>query len=190
MFGACRMGRLVAPQRRLLRAAHQPARLDAGGAVADLHPALRGGSGVPHPQERTVNPSHLASARRPRAGAYPGVLSRLCAVEDVGAVAEPCRPGQQSAHDPPGTRCRAKHRPRPADRTPATTRTAIALRRTPRSRPGHAAPAARSTPARTPANAHRRTHNVVPTRDAKPLKLLVRPPQTAEVGLALRPVSV
>jgi hypothetical protein len=33
-----------------------------GPTVADLYPAHRGGSGVPHPQERPLNPSRLASA--------------------------------------------------------------------------------------------------------------------------------
>src|SRR5208337_5076563 len=39
MVEARRMGRLVASQRRLLRAAHQSARLELRGAVADLYPA-------------------------------------------------------------------------------------------------------------------------------------------------------
>src|SRR5271166_3736968 len=48
MVAARRMGRLVASQRRLLRAAHQSARLELRGAVADLYPAFRGGSGLSH----------------------------------------------------------------------------------------------------------------------------------------------
>ena len=50
----------VAPQRGLLRAAHQRRRLDAEDAVADLHPAHRGRSRLPHPQERAVDPADLA----------------------------------------------------------------------------------------------------------------------------------
>ena len=38
--------------------------------------------------------SHLASAHRSGASPYPGVLPRLCAVEDAGAVAKPRRTGQ------------------------------------------------------------------------------------------------
>src|SRR5208283_2616063 len=49
MVEARRMGRLVASQRRLLRAAHQSARLELRGAVADLYPAFRSGSGLSHP---------------------------------------------------------------------------------------------------------------------------------------------
>ena len=64
MVEARRMGRLVAPQRRLLRAAHQSARLELRGAVADLHPALRSGSGLSHPQERAVDPSRSGISAR------------------------------------------------------------------------------------------------------------------------------
>ena len=49
MVEARRMGRLVASQRRLLCAAHQSARLELGGAVADLYPAFRSRSGLSHP---------------------------------------------------------------------------------------------------------------------------------------------
>ena len=91
------------------------ARLDARGAVADLHPAYRSGGGLPHPQERAVDPSDLASARGSRAGAYPGLLPRLRAVEDAGAMAEPRRSRQQSAHPPSGTRRHHQHRRHPAD---------------------------------------------------------------------------
>src|SRR5271170_4711702 len=48
MVEARRMGRLVASQRRLLCAAHQSARLELRGAVADLYPAFRSGSGLSH----------------------------------------------------------------------------------------------------------------------------------------------
>ena len=58
-----RLGRLGAPQRRLLRAAHQHRRLEPRGAVADLHPAHPGRGRLPHPQERAVDPADLASAR-------------------------------------------------------------------------------------------------------------------------------
>src|SRR5262245_44992652 len=63
MVDAARMGRVVAHERRLLRAAHQPLRLDIRGPVAHLHPAVRGGGRLPHPQERAVDPSDLAPAR-------------------------------------------------------------------------------------------------------------------------------
>src|SRR5271157_128206 len=183
MVDTPRMGRLVKPQRRLLRAAHQSARLGCRGAVANLHPTLRGGSSVPHSQERAVDPSHLAPTRRPGAGAHPGVLPRLRPVEDIGAMAEPCRPGQQSTYDLPGAWGHPKHRHRPANCDGAAARAATALRRAPRSRPSGIAPAARVTPARTVAHVHRRTPNVVPTPNPKPLKTLVCTPETAEVGL-------
>jgi hypothetical protein len=38
--------------------------------VAHLHPAVRGGGRLPHPQERAVDPSDLAPAHRPGAGAH------------------------------------------------------------------------------------------------------------------------
>ena len=44
------------------------------------------GGGVSHPQERTCDPAHLASARGPGTGSYPGLLSGLRLVEDAGAV--------------------------------------------------------------------------------------------------------
>ena len=61
---ASRMGRMVAPQRRLLRAAHQCRRLDARGAVADLHPTHRSRGRLPHPQERTVDPTRSGISAR------------------------------------------------------------------------------------------------------------------------------
>src|ERR1700757_3086145 len=42
--------------------------------------------------KRPVDPPRLASARTSRAGAHPGLLPRLRAVEDARAVAEPRRP--------------------------------------------------------------------------------------------------
>jgi len=45
-----------------------------------------------------VTNTYFASARRSRAGAYPGVLSRLCAVEELGAVATARRAWQLPAH--------------------------------------------------------------------------------------------
>src|SRR5271157_3287523 len=47
-------------QRGYLHPAHQHRGLDAGGALAHLHPAHRGGGGLPDPQERPLDPAHLA----------------------------------------------------------------------------------------------------------------------------------
>src|ERR1700682_3587070 len=78
------MGRVGPAQRGLLRVAHQHHRLGCRATVADLYPTQPGGGGVPHPQKRTIDAAHLASARGPGAGPYLGVLSGLRLVEDPG----------------------------------------------------------------------------------------------------------
>ena len=159
LVGAPGMGRVVPPQRRLLRAAHQHHRLDARDAVANLHSAHRSRSRFPHSQKRTLDPARLASARGPRARPYFGVLSRLRAVENTGAMAKPRRPRQQPAHYPPGTRRHPQHRHRPAHRDRAATRTAPALCRAPGPRPGSLARSPRTALARKVTHAIRLTPN-------------------------------
>ena len=65
-----------------------------------------------------VDPADLASARGPRQGAYPRLLSRLRAVEDAGAVAAPRRP-RAAARGPSSTNSAASRAPtlcsRPTD---------------------------------------------------------------------------
>src|SRR5271166_3011143 len=100
-------------------------------------------------------------------------------------MAEPRRPRQQSAHPPPGTRRHRQHRCHPADGGASRPRSAIALRRAPRSRPSDLAGAPRSPIARTTPHAPRGAPNVVPTLGVKRLKSLARAPETAEVGLDL-----
>ena len=105
-------------------------------------------------------------------------------VEDDGAMAEPRRSRQQSAHPPPGTRRHHQHRCHPADGGASRPRTAIALRRAPRPRPSGLARAPRSPLARTTPHAPHGEQNVVPTFGVKYLKSLARATDSAEVGLA------
>jgi hypothetical protein len=93
------VGRLGALERRLLRAAYQRDRLEPRRAVAHLHPTDGCRSGVSDPEERARDSPGLAPAGRPRAGPHPGLLPRLRAVEDAGAVAAARRPGAEPAHD-------------------------------------------------------------------------------------------
>ena len=110
MVCKARVGRMGEAQRGLLRAAHQHPRLGRRDALADLRPAHRGRSRLPHPQKRALDPSDLASEDRARRGAHPGLLPRLRALEDARAVAAPCGAGQQPAHHPRRTRPHPKHR--------------------------------------------------------------------------------
>ena len=64
---------------------------------AYIHP---GRGRFPHPERSARRPSDLASARGPRSGPYPRLLSCLCAVEEPRDVAEPRRPWKFAAHDP------------------------------------------------------------------------------------------
>ena len=52
-----------------------------------------------HPERSARRPSDLASARGPRSGRYPRLLSCLCAVEEPRDVAERRRPWKFAAHD-------------------------------------------------------------------------------------------
>ena len=79
-----------------------------------------------------------------------------------------------------------QHRRHPADGGLSRPRTAIALRRAPRSRPSGLAGAPRSPLARTTSHAPSGAHNVVPTLGVKYLKSHARASQTAEVGLRHR----
>ncbi len=128
MVGVDRVERVVAPQRRRLRAAHKRHRLDQRGAVTNLHPAHRGRSRLPYPQDRPFDPPDLASAGRPGAGPHPGLLPGLRSVEDTGAVAKPGRAGKQPTHAARRNRSRAKCRCCSSHRDHAATRTAPALR--------------------------------------------------------------
>ncbi len=73
-----------AAQRRLVRAAQQRERVERRRPVAGVHPIDRRGDGVPHPEERLVAASRVASERGPRAGPHPGLLPGLCALEVPG----------------------------------------------------------------------------------------------------------
>ncbi|MDO8442701.1 MAG: hypothetical protein Q7S81_00320 [bacterium] len=70
---------------RLLPAANQRPRWQRGGAMADLHPAHRGGSGLPDPEERPGDTPPLAPEGRAGCVAHPGVLPGPRAVEDPGS---------------------------------------------------------------------------------------------------------
>ena len=134
-----------------------------------------GGPTSNSPKPRPPSASTRASCRSGRSGIStrgasspnPGLLPRLCPVEDPRTVAEPRRSGQRTAHHPSGTRRHPQCRYRPADSHRATTRSAPALRRPPRPRPGRSARSPRAAPARTAANAPRMTQNVVPTLPPK-----------------------
>src|SRR3989441_24110 len=96
---AAGVGRLGALERRLLRAAHERARLESRRAVAHVHPTDGRRSGVPNPEKRTRDSPGVAPAGRSRAGPYPRLLPRLRVVEDARAVAAPRRPRTKPAHD-------------------------------------------------------------------------------------------
>src|ERR1700737_1401409 len=155
------MGRLGPTQRGLLRVAHQHHRLGCRATVADLYPTQPGGGGVSHPQKRTIDAAHLASARGPGAGPYLGVLSGLRLVEDPGAGANPRRGGRGAAPEAPHS-----------------------LRCDPRQRAGVVARPTRSQTARTSQTPAIDPRNVVPTFSKKRPSLLTSTPRTAELGLA------
>ncbi len=99
MVEARRMGRLVASQRRRLTCCAPICAIGAprrcGGPISSFPKRKRPFASI---KSELIDPSHLAPARGSRAGAHPGVLSRLRAVEGAGAMAEPRRSRQQSAH--------------------------------------------------------------------------------------------
>src|ERR1700732_1387089 len=180
------MGRLGPTQRGLLRVAHQHHRLGCRATVADLYPTQPGGGGVSHPQKRHIDAAHLASARGPGAGPYPGVLSGLRLVEDPGAVAKPRRVGQQSADyprwswPPPECRCGVA-----AGRGTAPQAT-HSLRGETRQSAGVVARPTRSQTARTSPTPAIDPRNVVPTFAQKRPTFLASTPPTAELGLVIR----
>jgi len=98
LVGEVRGGRVSPAQRGDLPASHQRLGVVKRGAVAHLRPAHRGRGGLPHPQERSLDPSHLAPEGGAGPGAHPGLLPALRAVEDA-------RQWQQSAGlgNSPGT---------------------------------------------------------------------------------------
>ena len=109
------VARLGPAQRRLLRAAHQRERLERRRPVAGLHPIDRRGDGVPHPEERLVAPPGVASKRGPRAGAHPGLLSGLRALEVPGPTLPEGRPRQRTATRAGRTQRTPRGRRRSAD---------------------------------------------------------------------------
>ena len=181
-----RVGRVGPPQRGLLRAAHQHHRLDARGAVADLHPAHRGRGRLPHPQERPVDPTR-SGIRRPSASQAHILVCFLAYVlwktleqwqERAGLGNSPRtildELGRIQSTDvvlplADETHARAAH---PLRRPPRSSAQAMLLDRL-----GLTAP--RATP--PPAD---RSRNVVPTRAPKYLENQETDPTTAEVGLA------
>ena len=110
MVGQAGVGRLGVAQRGNLHPANQRAGLELRGAMAHLHPADRGGGRLPHPQERPLDPAHLASEGRAGAGPHPGLLPGLRTVEDTRAVAAAGGARQQPSHDPGGDRPHPEHR--------------------------------------------------------------------------------
>src|SRR5262245_31948873 len=75
--------------RRDLRASLGRDGMDARGSVADLRAAAAGGGGLSGAEVGDRYPSDLPPAHRPRAGAHPGVLPRLCAPEDAPRLTGP-----------------------------------------------------------------------------------------------------
>src|SRR5271157_1442762 len=170
-------------QRGYLHPAHQHRGLDAGGALAHLHPAHRGGGGLPDPQERPLDPAHLAPEGRARAGPHPGLLPRLRAVEDARAMAGARRSRQQPAHDLGRDRPHPEHRRRAAPGRRAPPRAPHPLRRPARSNPGHAARSARAYASRATPRPPADRRNVVPTFERTSAKSHESDPTTGEVGL-------
>jgi Transposase DDE domain len=82
-----RLGRALGGR---LSVALEHRRLERSKALEGLYPVDAGRSRFPHPEGPTQPSSDLAPARGTRAGTYPGLLSRLCAVEEPRDVAEPC----------------------------------------------------------------------------------------------------
>ena len=74
-----RLGRALG---RRLSSAFEHRRLDRSATLEGLYPAHPGRGRVPHSERSAQPPSDLASARRPRSGSYPRLLSCLRAVED------------------------------------------------------------------------------------------------------------
>src|SRR2546425_4395075 len=113
---AAGVGRLGALERRLLRAAHQRARLESRRAVAYVHPTDGRRSGVPDPEERARDSPRVAPAGRSCAGPHPRLLPRLRAVEDARAVAAARGPRTKPAHDLRRVTTHSEHRHRAARR--------------------------------------------------------------------------
>jgi hypothetical protein len=66
--------------------------------LANLHPTDRRRRSLPHRQDRTAHPTHLAPTRAPRTGPHPVFVSRVCPVEDAPGVDATGRPGPRRAH--------------------------------------------------------------------------------------------
>src|SRR2546422_11768765 len=181
--GAARVGRLGALERGLLRAAHQRRGLDARGPVAHLHPAHRRRGGVSHPEERAGAAPDLASAGGPSRGAHPGLLPRLCALENARAVAATRWARAQPAHRPRGAAADSEHRRRASDRRRARDSTAL---RGASGRPAGRAPRSpRSRASRTPADpapATRTRSDVVPTFLVSARKVASDPLELRKLG--------
>src|SRR3989442_61163 len=132
--------------------------------VAHLHPAHRRRGGGSHPEERAGAAPDLASAGGPSRGAHPGLLPRLCALENARAVAATRWARAQPAHRPRGAAADSEHRRRASDRRRA--RDSTALRGASGRRAGRAPRSPRSRASRTPADpapATRTRPDVVPT---------------------------
>jgi hypothetical protein len=121
--------RVGAAHRGHLHPALQRDRLERGRAVAHLHPAQRGGGRLPDPEERSEDPPDLAPARGSRPGPHPGLLPGVCALEDVGGLAEAGRTRLESPHRARGDASHRKCGRRAAARK--RSRDATAVRRAP-----------------------------------------------------------
>ena len=132
-------------------------RLERSAALEGLHPAHPGRSRFPHPEGPAERPSDLASARGPRPGSHPRLLSRLRPVEVPRDVAEPRRSRKLSAHDPRRARTHSVARRRSADRYPWPN--PPALRHSARRRSNRAARPPRHRPAQAHASGRTRAAN-------------------------------
>ena len=104
-------------QRGLLRAAHQRHRLDARGALADLHPAHRGRGRLPHPQERPVDPARSGTRSADRVQAHILVCFLAYVLwKTLEQWQQPRRSRQQPAHPPRRARSHPERRRRAAHR--------------------------------------------------------------------------
>jgi hypothetical protein len=111
----CLIRRLGRALRGRLSAALEHHRLERSAALEGLYPTHPGRSRFPYPEGSAQRPPDLAPARGPRAGAYPGVLPCLRAVEVSGDVAAARGPRQLAAHRSRRTGAHPVQRRGPAD---------------------------------------------------------------------------
>jgi hypothetical protein len=83
-----------------LSSAFEHRRLDRSAALEGIYPTHPGRSRFSHPEGSIERAADLASARGPRSGSHPRLLSCLRAVEESRDVAKPRRPWQLASHNP------------------------------------------------------------------------------------------